>query len=133
MHTILIVDDTDSARELLARLLRKQGYQTVCAADGLEALAAVESHRPDLILLDIMMPVMDGVEFLRHLRHDPQRSGLPVIAVTACSDSATLKRMSELGVFDYMIKSKFSITTLLDQVKSALNGHSQTPNRAPFN
>jgi len=122
MNTILIVDDTESSRDLLSKLLRKQGYQTVCAGDGLEALAAVEEHRPALILLDIMMPVMDGVEFLRTLRQDPQRGGLPVIAVTACSDNATLERMAQLGVFDYMVKSRFSITVLLERVRQALSG-----------
>jgi len=121
MTTILIVDDTESSRDLLSKLLRKQGYQTVCASDGLEALAAVEEHTPSLILLDVMMPVMDGVEFLRTLRQDPQRVALPVIAVTACSDNATQQRMSSLGVFDYMVKSRFSIPVLLNRVRDALN------------
>src|SRR5438445_9350868 len=103
MNTILIVDDTDSSRELLSRLLRKQGYQTVCAGDGAQALAAVAAQRPDLILLDIMMPVMDGVEFLRRLRDHPSCGALPVIAVTACSDAGTQQRVAELGIYDYMI------------------------------
>jgi len=127
MSTILIVDDTESSRDLLSKLLIKQGYRTVCAHDGLEALAAVEEHRPDLILLDIMMPVMDGVEFLRTLRQDPQRTELPVIAVTACSDPATLQRMTDLGVFDYMIKSRFSISLLLTRVRDALTSPGQNP------
>src|SRR5688572_24595203 len=82
MQTILVVDDMAIFREPLAACLKHEGYATVCAANGKEALTAVVRKRPDLILLDLAMPVMDGLTFLRHLRGNPATSALPVILLT---------------------------------------------------
>src|SRR5436309_79870 len=120
MPNILIIDDTESSRELLGRFLRKHGYKTTYAADGREGLAAVRDSHPSLVLLDMMMPVMDGVEFLSHLRTDSATASLPVIVVSASSDPKTIRRATELGACDYLIKSKFSITTLLDRIREVL-------------
>ena len=75
MGTILIVDDHPVTREPLAKLLRYEGYQTVCAANGAEAMAALESGSPDLVLLDVVMPKVDGLSFLEAARHDPAEIG----------------------------------------------------------
>src|SRR4051812_29475521 len=112
MRTILIVDDTESSRELLGRFLRKQGYQTASASNGAEALTSVTSPGsppPDLILLDIMMPIMDGLQFLTQLRADPDsvRSTVPVIVVSASSDPRMMQSAVRLGITDYLVKSEF--------------------------
>src|SRR4051794_13252397 len=101
-RTILVVDDVADSRDVLARLLRLSGYKSIVAEDGEAALNAVESEAPDLVLLDLMMPGMDGVEVLRHLREDPRFHDLPVILFTALSDGKLLTDAAKLGVQDYI-------------------------------
>jgi CheY-like chemotaxis protein len=71
----------------MCRLLRADGHEVACACDGREALAAVERRVPDVIVLDLSMPVMDGAEFLRHLRSDPRRANLTVLLLSACAEA----------------------------------------------
>src|SRR5204862_5451141 len=86
--TILVVDDMPIFRDPIAASLRLAGYSTVCAANGREALVAARVNRPDAILLDVAMPVMDGISFLRALRAEADASlaKVPVILLTAVSD-----------------------------------------------
>src|SRR5689334_16912515 len=83
MATILIVDDQQTNREVLAALLGYGGHQVVEASDGAEALESTRAHHPDLVITDILMPVMDGYEFVRQLRTDPSIAHTPVIYYTA--------------------------------------------------
>jgi PAS domain S-box-containing protein len=83
MSTILIVDDVAASRHFLVSLLRDQGHRLVEAANGREALAAVQAEPPDLVITDVLMPVMDGYEFVRQLRLDPKTVGIPVLFYTA--------------------------------------------------
>ena len=90
MHTpprILIVDDNETNRDILRSRLGPQGYELLEAADGEEALAAARQHHPDLILLDAMMPKMDGIEACRQIKADASLLFMPVVLVTAKSDS----------------------------------------------
>src|SRR4051794_41558663 len=80
---ILVVDDNADNREILEARLASRGYATACAADGEEALAAARGLLPDLILLDVMMPKLDGLEVCRRLRADPSPPFVPIILVTA--------------------------------------------------
>ena len=84
--TILVVDDEIQNRKLLEALLRPEGYHTITAANGEDALAAVAQQSPDLILLDVMMPGMDGYEVASKLKGDPATSSIPIIMVTALID-----------------------------------------------
>lgn len=81
--TVLIVDDDPTSRELLTAILQDWGVQTLCAANGEEGLKAIEAQRPDLVLLDLMMPVLDGFSFIDHLRRQPQYIDLPIIICSA--------------------------------------------------
>jgi HD-like signal output (HDOD) protein/CheY-like chemotaxis protein len=116
MKTILIVDDSAICREPIAAALRLKGYKTVCAADGLEALAAMEKERPALILLDISMPRMDGLTLLAAMRKHPEYKAVPVILLTAVQDRDTILRARDLGVRDYLLKSHFSLDQLMVRV-----------------
>ena len=118
MCTILVVDDHPVTREPLARLLRYEGFETACAANGVEALASVGASRPDLILLDVMMPKMNGVEFLDALRRNPAAGAIPVIALTGVLDPNHLARLGELGVVDVMTKARFTVEQLLERVRA---------------
>ena len=104
MPTILVVDDHEEIREALAEILEEEGHNILQAADGLQALEIVSHSRPDVILLDIAMPGMDGLETLRRLKDQPEFSSLPVIMVTAQGDRQNMVKAVQLGVRDYVTK-----------------------------
>lgn len=101
---ILIVDDEADAREMLEALLCREGYDLAFAASGPEALALVEEYSPDAVLLDVMMPGMDGFEVCRRLRADPVRAEVPIILVTALDDRDSQLRGIEAGADDFVTK-----------------------------
>src|SRR5438270_4655690 len=120
MATILVVEDNDDARRPLVRLLKSEGYEVLTATTAFEAMAAAQRGNPDLILLDVSMPPIDGLTFLSRLREMPGGNQIPVIVVTAMSDDLTHRRAEELGVKEYLVKSKFEIDELLELVKKHL-------------
>ena len=102
--TILTVDDSRVLRLSLVELFRPFDCQVVQAADGAEGLSAVREYRPDLVILDYNMPVMDGIGMLRELRADPDLARTNVIMLTANAAPQTLAQVARLGVRDYVIK-----------------------------
>jgi len=102
---VLIADDDPTARLLVRRVLERRFRAVVReAADGAQALEACRQEAPDLLLLDISMPATDGVQVLAELRADPAFAQLPVMAITATVERATVMRMIDLGVVDYLRK-----------------------------
>jgi CheY-like chemotaxis protein len=116
MSTVLVVEDSPVAREVVMKILEREGYDVVGACNGLEALDCVHAQTPDLMLLDVMMPEMDGMALLQELRGEPRYRELPVILLTALSDEGRMKRAQELGVCEYLVKTRFSYDELVDQV-----------------
>ncbi|MFO0891251.1 MAG: response regulator [Isosphaeraceae bacterium] len=104
MSLILIVDDEPSGRRALESLLTGQGYGLAFAANGAEALVLARRLEPDLILLDVMMPGMDGLEYLRQIRCIPRLAEIPIILVTALDDRASRLAGLEAGADDYVVK-----------------------------
>src|SRR5688572_5524279 len=99
MATILIVDDLAANRQLLVTLLRQQGHRLLEATNGSEGLAAIAAERPDLVITDVLMPVMDGYEFVKRLRLDPAFSKIPVVLHTAYYGEREARALaSSLGV-----------------------------------
>jgi class 3 adenylate cyclase len=122
MHSparILIVDDIETNRDILATRLGMHGYELLQAADGEEALEAVKQHSPDLILLDVMMPKMDGIEVTRRLKNDPSMPFIPIILVTAKADTKDVVAGLEAGADEYLTKP-IEQTSLVARVKSVL-------------
>jgi class 3 adenylate cyclase len=118
---ILIVDDDEMNRYTLARRLRREGYQDLTeAADGLTALGLLRSHPFDLVLLDVMMPGMNGYEVLRTLKSDPALRGIPVIMISALDAVDGAVRCIELGAEDYLPKP-FNPTLLRARVGASLD------------
>ena len=101
---ILIVDDELGVRELLSEFLKIQGYETLTAVDGLDGLEKAATYLPNLIFLDIMMPKMDGWQALAHLREQEGTKNIPVVMLTARSDTAALLRSEKEHAVDYFIK-----------------------------
>lgn len=116
---ILIVDDNEANRDILDARLTVHGYELMQAADGEEALAAVRRHLPDLILLDVMMPKIDGVEVCRQLKNDAGLPFMPIILVTAKADSKDVVAGLEAGADEYLTKP-VDQAALIARVKSML-------------
>lgn len=117
MMRVLVVDDTDSARDVTERILRHHGLQAAGARSGEEALTLLDQIDPDLILLDVSMPGMDGLTLLERLRQHPRWRGLPVVMLTAISDEASISRAQELGASDYLVKAEFTAPRMLEVVR----------------
>ena len=120
MRRILLVDDSAIAREPLARILSYEGYDVLAASNGLEALETLRDQSVDLLLLDVIMPKMNGIQLLESLRQQERYKNLTVIAVTGSMDRFHLSRLRELGVTEIVIKARFKIDELLERVKCHL-------------
>jgi CheY-like chemotaxis protein len=120
MATILVAEDNADARRPLVRLLKLEGYEVLIAVDAFEAMASAQRGNPDLILLDVGMPPIDGLTFLSRLRETPGGMNLPVILVTGLSDPLTRKRAEDLGVKEFLVKSQFTPDELLAKVREHL-------------
>ncbi len=116
MKTILIADDEESLRKLMHTTLEDPNHSILLAADGLEALEAARNQRPDLVILDWMMPGMTGLEVARELRADPATAHIPILMVTAMGQERDRKQGVALGVQAYLVKP-FSPLELLRKVQ----------------
>ena len=131
---ILVVDDEKQLVSLVSLHMDMAGYEVLSARDGEEALAVVSAHKPDLLILDLMLPKIDGWEVCRRIRTEPEISDTPVIMLTACSDSGDKLRGFECGADDYVTKP-FSPRELVARVKRVLaraDNRSLAPKRYSF-
>jgi DNA-binding response OmpR family regulator len=116
---ILIAEDEPVAREFLEYVLRQEGFATIVAPDGDMAWNLARRENPALILLDVMMPFMDGFEVLRRLKESSELKHIPVIMLTACTGDSDTQVGFEIGAADY-VEKPFSIAKLLARVRKAL-------------
>lgn len=116
---ILAVDDSTSVRKMVESALRFKGYAAVVAADGMEALEALERDQFNLVVLDINMPRLDGLSLLRIVRERPEWASLPVLVLTTEGQEADRDQALELGATDYMVKP-FKPAQLLERVAAIL-------------
>jgi len=114
--TILVVDDLFTVRQPLRILLERQGYVVEEAGDGREALQKIAESRPDLVLLDLMMPVMSGVEVLEHIKTDGTLQDMPIVLLTAVAAEWQMSQYIEMGATDYVLKP-FTSAVLLECVR----------------
>lgn len=104
LGNVLIVDDDPRNRKLLETLLTAEGYAVHCCDSGAAALEAIADFMPDAVVLDVMMPRMDGFELIRRLKAEPYTRGLPLLVVTALDDEASRRRLATAGVEDVLPK-----------------------------
>jgi CheY-like chemotaxis protein len=117
---ILAVDDEANVRRLVQMILQRAGYRVSTAADGIEALATVEKDRPDVVLADITMPRLDGIELLRRLKADEATAGIPVIILSAKSQDQDFFEAERSGAVTYLPKP-FSPLQLMSVVSGVLD------------
>lgn len=122
MRTILIIEDDDSIRESVVEILDVEGFKVFAGANGLEGVQLAKKHLPDLIICDIMMPVLDGYGVLTELQKNQNTSTIPFIFLTAKADKKDVRKGMQLGADDYLNKP-FTIDELLTAINIRLNKH----------
>jgi len=116
---VLVVDDDPVIQNLLRVNFEMEGYDVIVASDGVEGLERARNDEPDVVVLDVMMPRMDGLTVARHLKADPETAGIPILLLSAKAQAADLAAGEESGADDYLTKP-FDPVNLLDRVAALL-------------
>ncbi|HJQ08893.1 MAG TPA: response regulator [Candidatus Saccharimonadales bacterium] len=117
---ILFVEDDDALAGVYLVRLQAEGFEVKRVANGEDALAAAIEYKPDLVLLDVMMPKVSGFDVLDILRNTPETANLKIVMLTALSQDSDRERAESLGVDDYLVKSQVVITDVIDRIKQHL-------------
>ena len=126
MPRILLVEDNEMNRDMLSRRLERKGYSVVLAVDGAEGLARARSESPDLILMDMSLPVLDGWEATRQLKADAATRAIPIIALTAHAMASDEQKARECGCDDFDTKP-IELPRLLEKMERLLPGRAAQP------
>ncbi|MFA5933470.1 MAG: response regulator [Microgenomates group bacterium] len=120
MKKILVVDDERSVVEVLTKKLISEGYEVGVAYDGQEALDKIAKEKFDLVLLDIIMPVLDGMSVLKRLKESEETKNIPVIVLTNLQDDDKILQVVIAGQSDYLIKANYSLEDLVEAVRKKI-------------
>lgn len=120
MTKILVAEDDKLISGSLCEALKTAGYDAIPAYDGEEAVAKAKENVPDLVLLDIMMPKLDGISVLWEIKANPTTAGIPVVVLTNIGDVETISKIVEAGAVDYLLKSDQSVDDIIQKVKDVL-------------
>jgi len=123
MPRILLIEDNEMNRDMLSRRLERKGYETIIAVDGQEGVEKTESEKPDLILMDMSLPVLDGWEATRKLKSNSITRNIPIIGLSAHAMSGDREKAIEAGCDDYDTKP-VELPRLLEKIESLLNSQS---------
>jgi CheY-like chemotaxis protein len=115
---ILIIEDDEILLSLLQKKLSKEGYQISIANDGLEGVKKIREEKPDLILLDIIMPRVNGFEVLEEIQKDPALKTIPVIVISNSGEPTEINKIKRLGVKDWLIKTEFDPQEIINKIKN---------------
>jgi DNA-binding response OmpR family regulator len=124
---ILIVEDEAILLTALSEELKQAGFQVEGAKDGQEGLEKTVSYKPDLVLLDLVMPRMDGITALKELKAKPETKDVPVVILTNLSDYDKISDALSLGAMDYLVKANYRLEELVTKIKTVLERKSTTP------
>ena len=122
MARILLVEDNEMNRDMLSRRLNRRGFEVLIAEDGGLAVSMTKTERPDLVLMDMSLPVIDGWEATRRLKADPETAGIPIIALTAHAMESDRERALEVGCDDYDSKP-VDLPRLLGKIETLLGNN----------
>ena len=118
---ILVIEDEATLQKALNEVLSEEGYEVISSLDGLKGLELAKKETPDLILLDIILPKMDGFEVLKRIKEDDKISEIPVIILTNLSDINDIQKALDLGATTYLVKADFHLEDVLKKIKKVLD------------
>tara|TARA_Y100000310_G_scaffold301221_1_gene337492 strand:+ start:1630 stop:1995 length:366 start_codon:yes stop_codon:yes gene_type:complete len=118
MKKILIIEDDKFLRELISQKLIKEGYDIIEAVDGEKGLKSVKEDGPDLVLLDLILPGVDGFEVLAKMKEDPAISEVPVIILSNLGQKDDIEKGLKMGAVDYLIKAHFTPGEIIEKIKT---------------
>lgn len=118
---ILIVDDEEILRRIYSDRLTFEGFQVDSAADGQEGLTKIQTNKPNLVLLDILMPKLNGLQVLEQLNTNPELKKIPVIVLSNVASDENIKKALALGAKDYLLKTNFSPNEIINKIKTLLD------------
>lgn len=121
MKKVLLVEDDDALASVYITRLQAEGFDIKRVPNGEDALAAAIAYKPDIILLDVMMPKVSGFDVLDILRNTPETANVKIVMLTALSQDSDRERAESLGVDDYLVKSQVVIADVVDRIKQHLN------------
>lgn len=120
MKKILFIEDESALQKSVTEILKKEGYETISAFDGESGLKSAKEKKPDLILLDLILPKLDGFSVLEKLKEDKETKEIPVIVLTNLEDVKDVGRALELGATTYLVKAQYNLEEVLEKIKQVL-------------
>jgi DNA-binding response OmpR family regulator len=117
---ILIVEDEEILLTALSEELRQEGFNAVGAKDGVEGVEKIVSEKPDLVLLDLVMPRLDGIGALKQMKENPETKDIPIVILTNLSDYDKVSDALSLGAMDYLVKANYRLEELVNKIKTIL-------------
>lgn len=120
MKKILFVEDESALQKTFSEILKQEGYEVISALDGESGLNLAKSEKPDLILLDLILPKMDGFEVLAELKNNPETKSIPVIVLTNLENIEDVDKAIQLGAMTYLVKAQYSLKDVIEKIKKAL-------------
>tara|TARA_B100001971_G_C18250156_1_gene577523 strand:+ start:1706 stop:2074 length:369 start_codon:yes stop_codon:yes gene_type:complete len=120
MEKILFIEDESALQETFGEVLKQEGYEVVKAMDGEAGLEMAKTQKPDLILLDLILPKLHGFEVLKKLKGDPETKEIPIIVLTNLEDMKDIENAIEFGATTYLVKVNYSLDEVVSKIKKAL-------------
>ncbi|MBI4837249.1 MAG: response regulator [Candidatus Portnoybacteria bacterium] len=120
MAKIIFVEDEPTLQKTLCDVLLREGYDVKTAFDGVTGLKMIKQEKPDLVLLDLILPKIDGFSVLQKMRDDPETKDIPVMILTNLEGSSDIERVLELGATTYLVKANYELREVVDKIKKTL-------------
>ncbi len=120
MKSILFIEDESALQKTLGEVLRENGYEVISALNGETGIKSAKTKKPDLILLDLILPKLSGFDVLKQLKKDEETKDIPVIVLTNLEEVNDIEKAMELGATTYLVKANYSLKEVVDKIKGAL-------------
>jgi len=117
---ILFIEDEQTLQKTLGDILRKEGYEVINALNGEIGLRLAKTEKPDLILLDLILPVVDGFEVLRHIKNNPKIKEIPIVVLTNLDKMEDVERALQAGATTYLIKTDYGLAEVIEKIKKII-------------
>jgi DNA-binding response OmpR family regulator len=124
MQKILFIEDESALQKTFGEILKQEGYEVISALDGETGLRLTKSQKPDLILLDLVLPKLNGFDVLEQLKRDEETKKVPVIVLTNLEGAEDIDKVLELGATTYLVKENYSLEEVVEKVKQTLEKYS---------